>query len=224
MQLRALNSQGPIAGKVIRCPAWITVQPAFFDRPKQVLGLTAHAGKAGAPGETTAVVRVEVGADTIDIPVSIEVVPARPTFVQVAPWFVPLFAAAVLPAAAVLYASSGVHASALDLAAYVPAAAAATGLLTMMLLLIAFAADIGLAERVACGLISAAMGAVLGVCSAHWQPGSFEAPVRHTLLTAIPIGGMLFLQLLSLRRWRWWAFVSACTGVAIGGGFLYQLK
>ena len=123
-----------------------------------------------------------------------------------------------------LYASGGAHASALNLAAYVPAAAGATGLLTVMLLFIAFAADIGLAERLACGLVSIAMGAVLGVCSARWQPGAFDAPVRHTLLTAIPIGGMLFLQLLSLRRWRWWAFVLASTGIVIGGGFLYQLK
>jgi hypothetical protein len=110
------------------------------------------------------------------------------------------------------------------LAAYVPAAAAATGLLAIMLLLVGFAADIGMAERGACGMVSVAMGAVLGVSSAHWKPGVLDASFTHTLLTGVPIGGMLFLQLLSLRNWRWWAFVVACTGIGVGSAFLYQLK
>jgi hypothetical protein len=224
VQLRAHNVQGPVSGRVVRCPAWITAHPLVFDRSKQVLSLVANGAKAGVLGETTAIIRVELDGDVADIPASIQIIPARPKFAQVASWFVPLFASAMLPIAAVLYASNGAQASTRALAAYAPAAATATGLLTMMLLLIAVAADIGMAERAACGLVSAAMGAVLGVSSARWQPGVFDVTMTHTLLTGVPLGGMLFLQLLSLRRWRWWAFVTACTGLAIGIGFFTQLK
>ncbi len=224
VQILARNAQGTVTGRVVRCPAWLTAHPMVFDRPRQVMTLAANGAVAPESGETAGVVRIEMGDEAADIPVTVSVVPARPTFVQVSSWFVPLFAAALLPVAAVLYASAGPHASQEILAGYVPAAAAATGVLAMMLLLIAFAADTGLAERIACGVVSVAMGAVLGVSSAHWQPGSFNAAMIRTLLTGVPLGGMLFLQLLSLRRWQWWALVTACTGIAIGGGFFYQLK
>jgi predicted Ser/Thr protein kinase len=166
----------------------------------------------------------KLNGDVAETPDTMQTVPARPAFAQVASWFVPLFASAMLPIAAVLYASNGAHASAQALATYAPAAAAATGLLALMLLLIAVAADIGIAERVSCGIVSAAMGAVLGVSSSRWQPGVFDASMTHTLLTAVPLGGMLFLQLLSLKRWRWWAFVAACTGLAVGIGFFTRIK
>jgi hypothetical protein len=144
--------------------------------------------------------------------------------VQIASWFVPVFAAVQLPIAALLYAAGSTHASAQAMASLVPAAATASGLLTTMLLLIAYAADIGLAERVACGIEILAMGAVLGVSSAHWQPGAFTSGMLQTLLTGVPIGGMLFLQLLSLTKWKWWAFVAGCTGLVVGAMFLFQLK
>ncbi len=224
VQVVARGVQGAAAGKITHCPGWLTAHPMAFDRPKQVLTLAANAAVAADSGETAGIVRVEMAGEATDIPVSIAVAPARPTFVQISAWFVPLFAAALLPVAAVLYASAGSHASPELMAGYVPAAAAASGLLTMMLLLISFAADTGMAERVACGVVSAAMGAVLGVTSAHWQPGVFSPAMIRTLLTGVPLGGMLFLQLLSLRRWTWWALVTACTGLAIGGGFFYQLK
>lgn len=224
VQVRAQVAQGPVPGRVVRCPDWVSVHPAVFDRAKQVLTLTASGAKAGGIGKTTDSVRIEFGDAALELPVAIHVAPARPTFVQVAPWFVPLFVAAVLPVAAVLYAGGSSSAPPEAFASYVPAAATASGILTLMLLLIGNSADIGLAERVACGLASSAMAAVLGVSSAHWQPGVSSGGMMVTLLTGVPLGGMLFLQILSLQRWRWWAFVTACTGLAIGGGFLYQLR
>ncbi len=224
LHVRAGNIQGPVSGRVIHAPEWLSVRPIVFDRPRQVFSLAAHGDKTGGLGDIAGALRVEIAGDTVDIPVRARIVAARPAFVHVAAWFVPLFATAVLPVAAVLYASGAAHASPEAVAQYVPAAAAATGLLSTMLLLIAFAADIGLAERIACGVVSLAMGAVLGVSSAHWQRGVLGAGALHTLLTGVPLGGMLCLQLLSVRRWRWWAIIAACTGAAIGGGFYNQLR
>jgi hypothetical protein len=164
-----------------------------------------------------------MGSERTEVPVTVHFVAARPSFVQISGWFVPVFAAVQLPIAALLYSGAGSH-SAQDMAPLVPAAATASGLLTTMLLLIACAADIGIAERIACGIEILAMGAVLGVSSAHWQPGAFNSGMLQTLLTGVPIGGMLFLQLLSLSKWKWWAFVAGCAGVAIGATFLFQLK
>jgi serine/threonine-protein kinase len=223
VQVRARDTRGAVDGRVVERPAWLSVHPEVFDRPKQVLRLEAHGASAGGTGPASATVRVEIGGEATEIPVSLQVIPARPRFGQVAVWFVPLFASTLLPVASLLFSGAGAHASSGALASYVPAAATASGLLAMMLLLVAVAADMGLAERMACGLVSAAMAAVLGASSAHWQTGALNGAVLRTLLTATPIGGMLFLQLLSLRQWRWWALVTACTGLAIGAGFHMQL-
>jgi serine/threonine-protein kinase len=223
VQLRSSSAQPSTVGRVLDCPDWITAHPMMFTGAKQVITLTARGKEQSHPGDREATVSVEIGTDRTDIPVTVQFVAARPTFVQISSWFVPVFAAVQLPIAALLYASTGSHGSQ-SMAPLVPAAATASGLLTTMLLLIAYAADIGLAERIACGLEILAMGAVLGVSSAHWQPGAFTSGMLQTLLTGVPIGGMLFLQLLSLSKWKWWAFVAACTGLAIGAAFLFQLK
>jgi len=223
VQVRSSNAQSATVGRILDCPEWITAHPTMFTGAKQVITLTARGREPSGAGEREASVCVEMGSDRIEIPVTVQFVAARPTFVQIAPWFVPIFAAVQLPIAALLYASGAPNA-AQAMAPLVPAAAAASGLLMTMLLLIACAADIGIAERMACGLEILAMGAVLGVSSAHWQPGAFTSGMLQTLLTAVPIGGMLFLQLLSLSKWKWWAFVAGCTGVAVGAAFLFQLK
>jgi len=71
----------------------------------------------------------------------------------------------------------------------------ASGLLSMMLLLVSFAADTGLAERIACGVVFVAMRRARGQLFRTGSRAPSIAAMLPTLLTGAPLGGMLFLQL-----------------------------
>lgn len=110
------------------------------------------------------------------------------------------------------------------LARYTPSAATVSGALGLMLLLVSIAADIGIAERIACGVMIAVMGAVLGMSSGHASNGSaHRAGVESAFVLGGFMGGILLLQLLHLRKWKLWAFVVAALGLAFGGALLQML-
>jgi hypothetical protein len=101
-----------------------------------------------------------------------------------------------------------------------PAAAAATGLLATMLLLVSIAADIGIAERAACGMVMVAMCFLLGMSAAARHTSSVSAGLERAAVAGGLLGLVLVLQLMHLRRWMLWALVTACLGLLIGGAFL----
>ncbi len=203
LQVRVVGGDGNVAGRVIHQPGWLTVHPLVFDRTRQAITLTAHTARAWETGEFHETVTVETSAGTTDVPVRLVVLKPRPTFLQVAFWYAPLFAVTLLPILAVALGSAGGTLSQ-TAAGLMPAAAAATGLLATMLLLVSIAADIGIAERAACGMVMVAMCFLLGM----------SAAARHTSSV------VLVLQLMHLRRWMLWALVTACLGLLIGGAFL----
>jgi serine/threonine-protein kinase len=218
VQMRVEGLTGGVEGSVGRKPDWVSVHPTAFDRARQTITLTAHSARTWETGEFSDTVSVMTGAGAVDVPVRMTVLKARPTFGRIALWYVPLFLSALLPALAVAIAGGG-HALATGAAALVPSAAVATGMLALMLLLVCAAADVGMAERVACGVLTAVMCFVLGVAASH--PGAaLNEGMRRATLTGGVLGAALLLQLLYLSRWKFWGFALFCLGLLIGGTFL----
>ena len=181
--------------------------------------ITAHSAKVWQTGDFRDSIRLDTSAGLIQIPVAVRVLPARRRFSDVAAWFVPLFAACLLPALTLAYLS---HFA--DVRYLIPAAAVGSGLLTTMLLAVASAADMGIEERIACGVVTAVMAVVLGVSLgvAH-RAGSYGVMVT-SLSTGVPIGALLFCQLLSRRHWQFWAGAIAVLSILASGTFLSALS
>lgn len=224
---RVTGGDGIVEGRVVHSADWLTVHPPAINRAKQSLTLTAHSARVWETGEFHETVRIETNAGTVEVPTRLVVLPPRASFMQVAVWFVPLFGAALLPALAIAFAGGGGHHGtnlANLLARYTPGAAAASGGLGLMLLLVSIAADIGIAERIACGVLIAVMGATLGMSSGHASDGSaHHTGMGNAMVLGGFMGGVLLLQLLHLRKWKLWAFVVGALGLTLGGALLHIL-
>ena len=123
---------------------------------------------------------METNAGVSEIPVRLVVLPPRAWFWQIATWYAPLFTIALLPALAVALGNSGLHHQAATILGYTPGASIVSGMLALMLLLIGIAAEVGIAERMACGVLIAIMCAVTGVSMsqiAHTAHGAHNALV-----------------------------------------------
>ena len=226
IQARVLGIETPAEGRVLSTPGWLTVHPTAFDRHKQTITLTAHSGRTWETGEFTETVRVESSAGIAEIPVRLVVLRSRPTFRQVAPWYVPCFVTALLPVLTVAFGNSGASSTqaAETMTRLIPSASLSTGLLATMLLLVGVAANVGIAERLACGLLMAVMCFVLGVSA---QAGAHSALARDAITLALPIGALvavpLLLQLFTLRHWKFWVAGLIGLGLAASGVLMHVL-
>ncbi len=224
IQARIIGIEGPITAQAQCSAAWLTIYPPAFDRARQTLTVTAHTDRAWETGEFHDNIHFETDAGAADIPVRLMVLKPRPRFSQIAVWYLPLFAAAMFPAAALALGSSGAIATA-SLPSYIPSAVVASALLGIMLLFVAVAADIGVAERIACGILTGAMCCILGLYLS--MPGHNSTHIargyEHAFVTAAILGGTLALQVLHLRKWKLWAGVVAFLGIGIGSLFLRLL-
>lgn len=218
IQARVVGVEGSAEGRVLSTPGWLTVHPTAFDRNKQVITLTAHSGRAWETGEFNETVRVESAGGVADIPVRLVVLRARLPFHKIAKWFVPFYVATLLP---VLSVAFGANSGSTLMTSLVPSASLTTGLLATMLLLISVAANTGIGERLACGLMMAVMCFVLGVSA---QMGSHDAGAREALLHALPIGALvavpLLLQMFTVRHWKFWGAVLMGLGLVTGAVLL----
>jgi len=232
IQARVVGMETAAEGRVLYTPGWLTVHPTAFDRHKQTITLTAHSARTWETGEFNETVRVESSAGVVDIPVRLVVLRSRPLFRQVAKWFVPGFLTTLLPVLAVALGPVSTSGTAAEQAAQaseamarlVPSASLSTGLLAMMLLLIGIAANVGIAERLACGLLMAVMCFVLGVSA---QAGAHSDVAREAMMHALPIGALIafpiLVQLFTLRRWKFWVAALIGLGLATGGVLLNVL-
>ncbi len=226
IQARVVGLQTGVEGRVLSTPGWLTVHPTAFDRNRQTITLTAHSGRAWETGEFNETVRVESAAGVVDIPVRLVVLRSRPAFRQIAKWYVPCFLTTLLPVLAVAFGNSGASQAeaAQAMTSLIPSASLSTGLLATMLLLIGVAANVGIAERLACGLIMAVMCFVLGVSA---QVGAHSSLAREALTHALPMGALiaapLLLQLFTVRRWKFWGAVVVGLGLVTGGVLLHVL-
>ncbi len=224
---RVSGADGDVQGRVTHSSPWLTAHPPAFERARQSITLTAHTERAWETGEFYETVRIETNAGDTEIPVRLIVLPPRPSFFHIAGWYAPLFACVLLPALAIALANPTLHTSAFILG-YVPGAAVASGLLALMLLLVSVAADIGIGERLACGVLIAVMCAVLGVSYSHIGQDAHiahnaivaEKAVMRAMMIGGFMGGVVLLQLLHLRKWKLWACVVGALGLGLGGALL----
>ena len=225
---RVSGADGDVEGRVVHSSPWLTAHPPAWERARQAITLTAHTERAWETGEFYETVRVETNAGVSEIPVRLVVLPARAGFWQIAAWYAPLFAIALLPALAVALGNGSPHHQASTILGYTPGAAIVSGLLALMLLLIGIAAEVGIAERMACGVLIAIMCAVTGVSMSQIAHTAHEAhnalvadhAMQRAFMAGGFMGGILLLQLLHLRKWKLWAFVLAVLGLLIGGALL----
>ena len=220
---RVVGIETRAEGRVISTPGWLTIHPTAFDRHRQTITLTAHSARTWETGEFNETVRVESAAGVVEIPVRLVVLRSRPTFRQIAKWYVPLYLTTLLPVLAVAFGNSGSGAQ--SMTRLIPSSALTTGLLAAMLLLIGVAANVGIGERLACGLVMAVMCFVLGVSA---QAGAHSTVAREALMLALPMGALiaapLFIQLFTLRRWKFWRYGVLVLGLTIGGVLLHVLN
>ncbi len=212
---RITNLIGGSSGKVTPQSDWITVEPTEFNTARQTILVSAHTDHSLAPGLLEESVRIETSAGVASVPIRINILKPRPTFRQIAPWFVPLFGISLAPA--IITASSAGSAQ-LILAA--PAAVSSLAL-ALMLLLITAAADGGIRERIACGVVMACMCFVLGLNVAAQQRagynGSLHYGIEMAAVAGIVLGLIVAVQLLTLKRWKYWGVVLAFLGLLLGG-------
>lgn len=227
VQARVVGIEAGAEGRVLSTPGWLTVHPTAFDRHRQTITLTAHSARAWETGEFNETVRVESSAGVAEIPVRLVVLRSRPPFRQIAKWYVPCFATALLPVLAVAFGNSGASGTQATetMTRLIPSASLSTGLLATMLLLIGVAANVGIAERLACGLLMAVMCFVLGVSA---QAGAHSVLAQEALTHALPMGALiavpLLIQLFTLRRWKFWSAALIGLGLLTGGVLLHVLN
>lgn len=226
LQVRIQGVEGKIEGRVLHTPGWLTVHPAAFDKARQVITLTAHTARAWETGEFRDLVRIETNAGTTEVPVLLHVLKPRPTFGQVAAWYLPLFAATLLPVI-VAATGGGDHALSSQTASLVPAAALGSALLALMLLFVCIAQDVGVSERIACGVSVAVMCFVLGMAFAAQSTPQFHhvaaLGLQRAFLVGVVLGGVLLLQLLHLKRWKLWGGALVGLSLALSYTLLHTL-
>ena len=201
IKVRVEGAGENVSCSVGRKPDWITAYPTAFDRARQTVTLTAHSSRTWETGEFTDSVSILTPAGSAEIPVRLTVLKPRPSFPSIALWYVPLYAAALAPAMIVALFGGG-HALSTDAASLVAPAALGSALLSIMLLLITIAADLGFAERGACAVSLAVMCFALGMS----HPTRSTSAMQHVFITGGFIGLVLALQLLHLRKWKMAAF------------------
>lgn len=199
VEVRA-TSKKPLDARLVYHPGWLYVHPSSIQSRKQVLTLTADTSMVSAQGSLSDVVQFANGDQRISIPVNLQVLPPRAHFHQVSFWYVPLFVACLLPVFTVALGTP-------DWARWMPVGLVAMGLLGAMLVLVALGADLRAGER-----LSAAVLMLTGLSSTGTYLGVLGNPQSHPqgrmaieLLTVL--GMVLLLQVLSARRWKFWAGV-----------------
>ncbi len=207
--VRSVNRK-PLDARLVSHPGWLYVHPTVLQRKQQVVTLTADTGMVSAQGTLSDVVQFVNGENRISIPVKLEVLPPRPQFRQVSYWYVPLFVTCLIPLFTVLLGSNG-------WSHWMPIGLELAGLLGAMLTLIAIGAELRSGERMAALLLTltglSATGTYLGVLG---EPQNHpQGKVAVDLLTVM--GTVLFLQLFSTRRWKWWAWILVGLSLSLSG-------
>ena len=207
------GGDGRYDARVVDGPAWIRMTPLTFQRKKQTLTLTAVSERAWQTGEFHEQLTLDTSAGQICIPLSLTVLKPRLRFSQVMIWFVPLCISVILPALALLWGMRFAPGSYL-----VPATAAGCGLLSCMLLLVTFEADLGVAEKSTAAILTAICGVALGVSVKLSLLHGHADYIAAIPATGVPIGIFFVAQCFSRRYWKVWSgiiFVLACVMVAV---------
>ncbi|MGC8784930.1 MAG: serine/threonine-protein kinase [Armatimonadota bacterium] len=207
--VRSINRK-PLDARLVYHPGWLYVHPTVIQRKQQVITLTADTGMVSTQGTLSDVVQFMNGENRISIPVKLEVLPPRPQFRQVSYWYVPLFVTCLVPLFTVVLGSN-------NWSHWMPIGLELAGLLGAMLTLVTIGAELRSGERMAAVLLTltglSATGTYLGVLG---EPQNHpQGKIAVDLLTIM--GGVLFLQVFTTRRWKQWAWVVVGLSLGLSG-------
>ncbi|MEJ5253548.1 MAG: hypothetical protein WHX60_16855, partial [Armatimonadota bacterium] len=204
------NSKKPLDARLVSHPGWLYVHPTAIQRRQQVLTLTADTGMVSAHGTLTDVVQFVNGDQRVSIPIKLEVLPPRPHFRQVSFWYVPLFVTCLVPLFTVVLGT-------MEWTRWMPIGLELSGLLGAMLLLITLGAGLRSGERLAAFFLM-----LTGLSSTGTYLGVLGEPQNHpqgkmAMDLMVIMGLVLFLQVFSTRRWKWWAWVMVGLSLMLSG-------
>jgi hypothetical protein len=190
-------------------PEWATAHPRAFERPRQVVTVTAHSGRIWETGHFEDALTIVTEAGSVQIPLRLEVVKARRHFGQIAWWYLPLLFATLAPVTLATLGSGDARHSWL-----LPPAAAVSGFLALMLTLTCAGAETQIGPRILPGVFSGVLLTFLGAMLASPSGALFEHGRRVAAATTGVMLLLIFCQLAKMPRWKLWAFVALCVGVA----------
>lgn len=204
------NNKKPLDARLVSHPGWLYVHPSTIQRRQQVITLTADTSMVSAQSKLADVVQFVNGEQRFTIPVTLEVLPPRPHFRQVSFWYVPLFVVCLVPLFTVALGTP-------LWTRWMPIGLELSGLLGAMLVLITIGAGLRSNERLVASLLMfmglSATGTYLGVLGEPQNHPQGKMAIDLLLI----MGLVLFLQVFSTRRWKWWAWVMVGLSLQLSG-------
>ncbi|MHB1001686.1 MAG: serine/threonine protein kinase [Armatimonadota bacterium] len=198
----SVPGRGRCAGRIVSQPGWLDVTPEVFSRRNQVFTLNADTERIWEPGRYDESLVLEIDGRSAKVPVSVDVMPPRKRFYQVAWWYIPLFMMCLLPMVVHNGGWLGRNSS-------IGSADMVTiGLLSVMMFIIGTSAELGSLERLVPALFAAiGLGTVIG---AIWQSmfTGVQLSAQDTSATAVSGALLSFtvvIQLLTAANWKVWA-------------------
>ncbi|MEP6756541.1 MAG: serine/threonine-protein kinase, partial [Chthonomonadales bacterium] len=208
------GGDGRYDARVINGPTWLRMTPLNFQRKRQTLTLTAVSERAWQTGEFHESLILDTSAGQLVIPLSLTVLKPRLRFSQVMLWFVPLCISVLLPAVALLWGMQFHTASYL-----MPAGMVGCGLLSCMLLITTFEADLGSTEKSTAAILTAIFSVALGVTVKVAITRGHPEYLIAIPATGVPIGLLFILQCFTRRYWKVWAGIIVMLSFVMVGVF-----
>jgi len=205
------NGASGVHGRLSSTPTWLEATPIDVRGRRPVVRLKLLTERVWETGHVDSVVVFDTSCGKATIPVSAEVLPARPSFASVAFWFVPALACALFPSLIALLGTILVGTRHLA-----PAAAVVSAGLLALLLRAGSEADLGPRERAVAGGLLAAMMAVVGAAVGAMSHGRGLGYAGTMLAGGAMVSAVLVAQAVRPRLWKLWVFVTGALGLATG--------
>ena len=220
---------GLLEGRVASAPAWVRVEPGSFStRQRQPLLLTADTKLLrNAPAAYQEKVVLETSAGRQEIGVSVQVIPARRTFGQIALWYLPVLFCCLAPALAGMIAPTfGPRFGTLGRHLWEPGFVA-SGLLSGALFALTVAAETSWGPRLL-SLAAVALTAFGAAGLGHDLHQYAGQAARIALVQTSPPAVVLLLLMAAaflrdprgLGRWQIWRWIVSATGLLLASALL----
>ncbi len=221
--LRQTGPDSPAQVSVECSAEWLHVTPSLFDSTRQALTLTADVSTLPVSGERHSVITLRTEGCVLDVPLHVFALPPRPTFWQIAWWYLPMFALSLLPALVLILTTPWLklHIAALD----IPSGMSVSAILSLMLAQICWGAECGPAEKTACTAASAFLCGSLAITGStaflHASQHLSLQKGMHSAEQFLAMGGfVLLLQFFSRKWWRFWLAAALFSGMLSTGVIL----
>jgi hypothetical protein len=216
-----------VKGRIASSPGWLAVTPLTFNgKSRQLLKLEADS--SAVHSETMAyseVLSIETTGGNIQLPVSVSVVPERPSFARIMFWYVPVLLLCCAPFLAGAEATIVMQGRSQEIA-LLPSGLIASGLSFSAFRLVNWIVDTKTLEKLiaSIGMVLLPLGLFVLGSQASVQPSGFSAiwPLGIEALAvafiAPALQGLAFFRFPGLySRWQIWCVVICITSLASAG-------